>query len=239
MNTSHAPPRLPQSRLASLRNAVGAWMLGCILGFVCFVLVGEQLRGMSDPLWAAVWWQLSFGVGLALIQGVIVAVTRIQHSSLAEIGWQKPTSLKAIIGGVILGGLYVTGVYAGILNDPSMRNVNPFALIGIRFFLIPLGVFMAVAEETLMRGYFMTQLSKASVPPWAQILLSGACSATYHSFHNLTWIGFIPSFLLFSLHAFLYVSGKRSLTPSIIAHSMYHVLCAPYLLMFAMAQTAT
>ena len=238
MNTSHETPRLLQSRLASLRNAVGAWLLGCILGFVCFVLIGKQLRAMSDPLWAAVWWQLSFGVGLALILGIIVVMTRIQHSSLADIGWQKPTSKKAIIGGVILGGLYVAGVYAGILNDPSMRNVNPFELNWVRFFLIPLGVFMAVVEEMLMRGYFMTQLSNASVPPWAQIVMSGACSAAYHSFHNLTWIGFIPSFVLFSLHAFLYVAAKRSLTPSVIAHSMYHVLCAPYLLMFAMAQMA-
>ncbi len=191
---------------------------------------------MPDPLWAAVWWQISFGVGLAMILTVIVVVTRSQNSSLAEIGWQKPTSWKAIISGVILGGLYVTGVYAGILNDPSMRNVNPFALNWVRFFLIPLGVFMAVSEEMLMRGYFMTQLSNARVHPWAQVVMSGACSAIYHSFHNLTWIGFIPSFVLFSLHAFLYVAAKRSLTPSVIAHSMYHVLCAPYLLMFAMAQ---
>ena len=89
---------------------------------------------MSDPLWAAVWWQLSFGVGLAIILGIIVVVTRIQHSSLSEIGWKKPTSIKAIMGGVILGGLYVAGVYADILNDPSMRNVNPFALNWVRFF---------------------------------------------------------------------------------------------------------
>jgi hypothetical protein len=51
---------------------------------------------------------------------------------------------------------------------------------------------------------------------------------------NPTLEGFIPSFVLFSMHAGLYVLGKRSLTPSIVAHSMYHVLGEPYLLMMAM-----
>jgi membrane protease YdiL (CAAX protease family) len=146
--------------------------------------------------------------------------------------------IKPLALGVILGSLYVAGVYAGILNDSSMTGVDPFALHWIRFALVPVGVLMAIAEETMMRGFFMTRLSQSRVPTWAQILLSGACSAVYHSFHNLSLIGFMPSFVLFTLHAGLYVFASRSLTPTIIAHSMYHVLCAPYLLMFAMAQSA-
>jgi hypothetical protein len=44
-----------------------------------------------------------------------------------------------------------------------------------------------------------------------------------------------PSFILFSLHAGLYVLGRRSLTPVILAHSIYHVLGEPYLLMMVFA----
>jgi hypothetical protein len=47
-------------------------------------------------------------------------------------------------------------------------------------------------------------------------------------------LGFLPSFVLFSLHAGLYVIGKRSLTPVILAHSIYHVFGEPYLLMLAL-----
>jgi membrane protease YdiL (CAAX protease family) len=193
---------------------------------------------MSDTFWAAVWWQLSFAVALALILGGIVVTNRVQGISLASMGWRKPAPKLAIFCGVLLGTLYVLGVYAGILNEPKMEHINPFAIHWVRFALIPIGVFMAIAEEIMMRGAFMTYLAQARVPTWAQIVLSGACSAVYHSFHNFTWIGFIPSFVLFSLHALLYVAGQRSLTPPIIAHSMYHVLCAPYLLMFAMVQSA-
>lgn len=78
---------------------------------------------------------------------MIVVLTRIQNGSLADYGWLKPTSKKALLAGVILGALYVTGVYAGILKDPLMQNVNPFELTWIRLFLIPLGVFLAVAEK--------------------------------------------------------------------------------------------
>ena len=101
--------------------------------------------------------------------------------------------------------------------------------------LAPLGIFLGFSEETMMRGFFMTQLHKARVATWLQIVASGACSASYHALQNPTLIGFLPSFVLFSLHAGLYVLGKRSLTPVVVAHSMYHVFGEPYLLMLALA----
>jgi membrane protease YdiL (CAAX protease family) len=93
---------------------------------------------------------------------------------------------------------------------------------------------MAFAEETMMRGFFMTELQRARVSTWLQVLASGACSAAYHALQNPTLMGFLPSFVLFTLHAGLYVLGKRSLTPTVITHSIYHVLGEPYLLMMAM-----
>jgi hypothetical protein len=59
----------------------------------------------------------------------------------------------------------------------------------------------------------------------------------YHTLQNPTPLGFFPSFVLFSLHAGLYVLGRRSLTPTILAHSIYHVLGEPYLLMMVLAIT--
>jgi membrane protease YdiL (CAAX protease family) len=106
-----------------------------------------------------------------------------------------------------------------------------------RLMLAPIGIFLAVSEETLMRGLFMTELQHGRVPAWLQILASGACSALYHAFQNPTLIGFLPSFILFSLHAGLYVIGRRSLTPVILAHSIYHVLGEPYRLMMVFAAT--
>jgi membrane protease YdiL (CAAX protease family) len=90
-------------------------------------------------------------------------------------------------------------------------------------------------EERLMRGLFMTESQRGRVPTWLQILASGACSALYHAFQNPTLIGYLPSFILFSLHAGLYVLGKRSLTPLFVAHGIYDFLGEPYLLMMMLA----
>ena len=87
----------------------------------------------------------------------------------------------------------------------------------------------------MMRGFFMTELQKARVATWLQIVASGGCSAVYHAFQNPTPAGFFPSFVLFSMHAGLYVLGRRSLTPVVITHSIYHVFGEPYLLMLALA----
>ncbi|OAI52679.1 hypothetical protein AYO47_01170 [Planctomyces sp. SCGC AG-212-M04] len=227
----------PAARRASLRPAIGIWLLGCLLvGVGCFVLIGKRLVRSEDPLLAAVWWQLSFAVALAVILAAIVRIQSRRGETLSAIGWRKSTSKLWFGAGVMLGVLYAMGVYAGIHESPAMKGVNPFELHWVRFVLIPVGVFMAAAEEIMMRGFFMTELQRAGVGTGWQIVFSGLASAAYHSFHNPSLIGFIPSFVLFSMHAALYVLAGRSLTPTVVAHSLYHVLCAPYLLMFAMTQ---
>lgn len=219
-------------------NAIAVFLLGClIIGWGCFTVVGNALRTMPDRFWAAVWWQLSFAVGLALIVGFIAYRNRLQGATFADCGLGKRTSNAAIAAGVFCGLLYVSGVYVGILHDPAMKNVNPFAFHWVRLALVPLGIAMATCEEIMMRGFFMNQLDRARAPVWIQILLSGVCSGIYHAMHSMSLVGVGAATFLFSLHALLYVAGGRSLTPSIVAHSMYHVLCAPYLLMYAMTQS--
>src|SRR5262249_17350183 len=67
-----------------------------------------------------------------------------------------------------------------------------------------------------------TELQRARVATWLQIVASGACSAIYHALNKTTLSGFsmafFPAFALFSIHAGLYVLARRSLTPPIVAH---------------------
>jgi hypothetical protein len=77
-------------------------------------------------------------------------------------------------------------------------------------------------------------LQRAWVSTWLQVVGSGACSAVYHALQNSTPLGFFPSFVLFSMHAALYVLGKPSLTPTVLAHSIHHVFGEPYLLMMVL-----
>lgn len=229
----------PQSKLSAWTNALAITLLGCLLGGLgCFVWLGNELRrrvgaGELDLFHAAVYWELGFGIVMAVILIVIVLRQRARGASLKELGWGRPTTPLALILAVVLGALYLAGSAFGAQH--LLPGTNVLELNTVRVALVPLGIFLAFAEETMMRGYFMTELNRAGVSTWLQIIASGACSASYHALQNPTPIGFVPSFILFSLHAGLYVLGRRSLTPVVLTHSMYHVLGEPYLLMLAMA----
>ena len=216
------------------RNALAITLLGVVVaGLGCFVGLAGYLRPRFDLFHAAAWLQVGFTVALTIIFAVIILWQRARGLSLADLGWGRPTTRLALVLAVVLAAAYLYGSYFGARY--VLRRVDVLELNWVRFALMPLGIFMAVGEETMMRGFFMTELHRARVPVWVQIFASGACSASYHSLQNLSWIGFLPSFILFSMHAGLYVLGKRSLTPTIVAHSAYHVFGEPYLIMMILA----
>lgn len=215
------------------RNVLFITLLGCLLlGMGCFVILGNLLPQRMDLYRAAVWQQLGFAAALAIIFFVIVVWQRSEGLSLRDLGWRKPTTPLALglAGG--LGAAYLGGSYFGA--QFVLPGVDVLEWSWTRVALAPIGIFMAVAEETMMRGFFMTQLERARVRVPVQIFASGACSAVYHAMQDPTFLGFFPSFVLFSMHAGLYVFGRRSLTPPIIAHSIYHVFGEPYLLMMVL-----
>lgn len=137
----------PSERRPGVGPAIAVWLLGCaLLGYGCFVFLGRRLTASADRFWAAVWWQLSFAVALAVILFVIVRLQAARGESLRELGWRKPATKTTLIAAVLLGLLYAMGVYAGIHETPAMKDVNPYQLHWIRFVLVPVGVFMASAE---------------------------------------------------------------------------------------------
>ncbi|HUQ70477.1 MAG TPA: type II CAAX endopeptidase family protein [Planctomycetaceae bacterium] len=231
---SAAPPLPnPTSRWLGWRNALAITLLGCLLiGVGGFVVLGTVLPQRFSLWTAAILQQIGFATGLAVIFAVIVGWQRSRGETLAELGWRRPTRPGAIIAAVLLGVLYLGGSYFGVRE--LVPNADPLAFHWARVALAPLGIGMAIAEETMMRGFFMTELQRARIATSVQIVASGACSAIYHALHERTLLGFLPAFVLFSLHAALYVYGRRSLTPSIIAHSIYHVFGQPYLLMMVL-----
>jgi membrane protease YdiL (CAAX protease family) len=224
-------PALPAR--TAWRNAAAITLVGVLLGASHFVLLADYLSRTTDALSAAIWLQVAFTIGLGLVFCLIAAWQRAHGSSLKALGLGKPTSAGAVTLGVVVGAAWLGLSYMGARD--VLPDVDTLAFSWIRVALAPLGIAMAVAEETMMRGFFLTQLHRAGVPAWLQVLASGICSATYHS---LSLGGFVASAVIFSVMAALYVRGGRSLTPSIVAHSIIHVLGAPYLLMMVLAMLA-
>lgn len=231
--TSPDEKKQPLTKWQAWMHCLGITLLGCLLlGLGCFVTLGKYLPKHFSLMQAAMWQQCGFAIGLAIIVSVIAQVQRRRGESLASLGWGRKTTWLALCLGLALGGLYIWGCY--FAAKQVLPDENVLALHWSRLLLAPLGIFMAFGEELMMRGFFMTELARARIATWLQIIASGGCSASYHALQNPTWEGFLPAFVLFSLHAGLYVAGRRSLTPTVLAHSIYHVFGEPYLLMMAL-----
>jgi membrane protease YdiL (CAAX protease family) len=159
------------------RNALAITLLGVVaVGLGCFVWLAGYLRPRFDLFHAAAWLQVGFTVALAMILAVIVCWQRARGLTLADLGWGRPTTGLELAVAVVFAAAYLYGSFFGARF--VLRNVDVLELSWVRWSLLPLGIFMAVAEEVMMRGFFMTELHRARVPTWVQILASGACTAS-------------------------------------------------------------
>ncbi len=176
---------------------------------------------------------VSFAISFAFILALIALWQRRHGETLDEMGWRQPTRAIAVILSVALGLVWVTFSYSGA--SYLLPGMNFLELSWIRLVMAVLGIFISIAEEIMMRGFFMSQLHRGGVPTWVQIIASGAGSALYHSLHNFSLMSFLPSFILFTSMAGIFVLGKRSITSTAIGHSLIHVLGDPYLTMLILA----
>ncbi len=211
-------------------NAAGIALLGClVIGWVDFVLMAGYLAHSAPLPEAAFWLSVCFAVSFAFIVALIIYWQHNHGESLLELGWRRPTRMVAVILSIGLGLLWVGFSYSGA--SYLLPGANFLELSWTRLIMAVLGIFISTAEEIMMRGFFMNQLQRGGIPVWIQILASGACSALYHSLHNLSLMSFFPSFILFTAFAGIFVLGKRSITSTAIGHSLIHVLGDPYLTM--------
>ena len=88
-----------------------------------------------------------------------------------------------------------------------------------------------LAEDSVVRGYLMNQLDALRYPVWSQVLLSSALFALYHSVWSLSIASFIASLILGLILAGLFIWGKRSLIPVVLAHVLILVIGEPFLTM--------
>jgi len=216
------------------RNALAITLLGClVLGLGNFILAAGYFARTTSRMGGAFGLSVSFTISFALILALIALWQRRHRETLAELGWRQPTRAIAVILSVALGLAWVAFSYSGA--SYLLPGMNFLEFSWIRLVMAGLGIFISTAEEIMMRGFFMSQLQRGGVPTWVQIIASGAGSALYHSLHNFSLMSFVPSFILFTCLAGIFVLGKRSITATAIGHSLIHILGDPYLTMLILA----
>jgi membrane protease YdiL (CAAX protease family) len=228
--TSTRTPAL--SPFIAWRNALGiVILLWLLLGLLNFGIITNYLASImpNNLLLASFYLDISFGIAAVVIVALIVLWQRGHGETLRDLGWRRPTTVTAIIIGIIYGALWVVLSYS---REP--HPIQSFlALSWERPIMMLIGLFLAFTEELAMRGFFMEQLRRGKIPTWLQVLSCAIFMGGYHGIIGLHYslLYGISSMVLFGIVAIIFVIGKRSLTPGTIAHAMTHFFGDPVLIM--------
>ncbi len=171
-----------------------------------------------------VWFWVAFSI-------IIAVILRLSGISLREllsyVGVGAPSRLGPNIVGVIVGILGAASFYGNILQFAPETNVAQ--INGFRLLTVVLASTGVVLEDIITRGWFMNQLRDLQIPNWVQAVASALLFALYHTvLAGFNIFAFIASIILGLILSGLFLWGKRSLTPVIIAHALTVFLAEPF-----------
>ena len=175
-----------------------------------------------------------------LLFGAACILLRLRGQTLHGIGWKMSSSIWGWLLGFVFGVLYAgftlfRMIHAGapVLTDWSLFRI--LVALGI-------GVSAGICEETVFRGFVMSQTRDGGVHWVLQVLISAILFGLAHA----GWGGLSghidmkqlagavgATAFLGLLMAITYLASGRSLTPPIIAHATIDFVVEPWLLLYA------
>ena len=184
-------------------------------------------RGAPD-----IWWNaLQRLVPIGLCDLIAALLPLWLYLAWRRRAWRDLGFSKA---GTALAWILVLAVQAAIcwfqLRNPygplaHVKNpLNPYALAGAAF----AGIAASLAEETFFRGFIMDELMRGGFSTAWQIVVSMLLFGSVHlSFASLDWTVPVLTGLLGGFWSVIYILGRRSLWPSIVAHCINDALLVP------------
>jgi hypothetical protein len=172
--------------------------------------------------------------------GAAYVLIRLRGQTLQSIGWKVSSSIWGWLLGFMFGVLYagfvvMSMIHAGapVLTDWSLFRI--MVALGI-------GISAGICEETVFRGFVMTQARDGGAHWTLQILLSALLFGLAHMgwggmsghIEMAQLIGAVAATAILGLMlAIVYLASGRSLTPPIIAHATIDFMIEPWLLLYA------
>lgn len=165
---------------------------------------------------------------------------KLRGQSLADIGWGRPARVLGWVLAVLFAALYGSGTLFGMVKAGAPAATD-WSLWRIAIAL-GIGVSAGICEETVFRGFVMTQARDGGAHWSVQVLLSALLFGLAH----MGWGGLsghvqlsqmigamTATAILGLMMAATYLASRRSLTPAIFAHGVIDVMIEPWLLLYA------
>jgi membrane protease YdiL (CAAX protease family) len=217
------------------------WRRVAIVTLLLLVLVGPNFGPLPHLLRQSlslegtiigilIWFSVAFAIILAVIFRIVKSASIREF--LTSHGLGAPSRIGANIAGLIVGLLW------GMLFLSSIFQFDPDANItqinGFRILTALLAAGGALLEDLITRSFIMNQLHKIGSTKWIQMTVSALIFALYHTAWGFNIFSFAFSVLYGLMLGGLYLWGKRSLTPVILAHSLAVLISEPFatMLMF-------
>lgn len=159
---------------------------------------------------------------------LLLYVLSRQHRSLSSIGFRPRRRDPFIALGLAIAAFFLSAIQTGIIargtillfgrpadmRHPDMTGGAPLIL------LLTYGIMAGIFEETLVRGYLMTELIALGKPVWLATIISITLQTSYHVYYGLAGALSISSiFIVFAI----YFAFSRRLLPVILAHACWDV----------------
>jgi membrane protease YdiL (CAAX protease family) len=88
----------------------------------------------------------------------------------------------------------------------------------------------AVIEETVFRGFILTELHRVGSSPWIQVIVSCLTFGLLHLGYN--WRGVFSTTLMGMVLALTYLWSGRSLLAPLVGHALINIVVEPWLLVY-------
>ena len=175
-----------------------------------------------------------------LLFGASYVLLLLRGQTLHGIGWKMSSSIWGWLLGFVFGVLYAGFVVFGMIHAgaPVLTDWSLFRIL----VALGIGISAGICEETVFRGFVMSQARDGGAHWIVQILLSAILFGLAH----MGWGGMSghvdikqvvgavgATAFLGLLMAITYLASGRSLTPPIIAHATIDFVIEPWLLLYA------
>ena len=247
------------SEVAIRRPGLGPWQaMGLFILWLAIMLVaGPLLRAALLPHAAPT--APREIVGLRVLTGLpftwamlagTVLILRLRGQRLADLGFDRRASPWGWLAAAAVTAFFLANSFSGpacrglCFIDPHawLIDWSPFRLASS----LAIGVTAGICEETMFRGFVIAQARDGGAPPFVQVLLSGVLFGLAHlgmaglsgRFDVAAAIGIVGSTTVFGIvFAAIYLLGRRSLMPVMIAHGIFAFTTEPWMMLWGLART--